>query len=61
MEQEAGKTGRFGDGSDVVIGVCIELRATLSDNFPSSPLPVNSQSSPQGASLTHRLVEMYQS
>jgi GxxExxY protein len=29
VEQEAGKPGRFGDGSDVVIGACIEVHRHL--------------------------------
>jgi GxxExxY protein len=29
VEQEDGKTGRFGDGSDVVIGACIEVHRHL--------------------------------
>jgi GxxExxY protein len=29
MEQEDGKTGRFGDGSEVVIGACIEVHRHL--------------------------------
>jgi GxxExxY protein len=29
VEQEGGKTGRFGDGSDVVIGACVEVHRHL--------------------------------
>jgi GxxExxY protein len=29
MGQEGGKTGRFGDGSDIVIGACIEVHRHL--------------------------------
>jgi GxxExxY protein len=29
VEQEDGKAGRFGDGSDVVVGACIEVHRYL--------------------------------
>jgi hypothetical protein len=29
MEQEGGKAGRFGDGSEIVIGGCIEVHRQL--------------------------------